>query len=180
MHLILPSHQQCSYKGRHVSTKFCWISWFYESFIRLHIQNSMCQVNLDISGSPNDNQWGSRKYPHLHSTMWAAPLIYFGHRRGCQIWDYVPHVEHVSCVITNCGQHQWVIPSLSIGLQVLLEENTTRKITIPIFRLVLHNFAIPGYFPYILFYCCLFSLLSSGWFVVVVCGSISAREVVKH
>ena len=28
-----------------------------------------------------------------------------------QIWDYVLHVEHVSCVITNCGQHQWVIPS---------------------------------------------------------------------
>ena len=28
-----------------------------------------------------------------------------------QIWGYVLHVEHISCVITNCGQHQWVIPS---------------------------------------------------------------------
>ena len=28
-----------------------------------------------------------------------------------------------------------------------------QKITIPILRLVLQNFAIPGYFPYILFYC---------------------------
>ena len=34
-----------------------------------------------------------------------------------RIWDYVLHVEHVSCVITNCGQHQCVIPfPLSIAL----------------------------------------------------------------
>ena len=34
-----------------------------------------------------------------------------------RIWDYVLHVEYVPCVITNCGQHQWVIPSpLSIAL----------------------------------------------------------------
>ena len=33
------------------------------------------------------------------------------------------------------------------------------KITIPIYRLVLQNYAIPGYFPYILFYRYLFSLL---------------------
>ena len=46
-----------------------------------------------------------------------------------RIWDYVLHVEHVLCVITNCDQHQCVIPSpLSIGLQALLEENTTRKL----------------------------------------------------
>ena len=55
-----------------------------------------------------------------------------------------------------------------------------QKITIPLFRLVLQNFAIPGYFPYILFYSYLFSLLSSGGFVIAVCGSISVREVVKH
>ena len=29
-----------------------------------------------------------------------------------RIWGYVLHVEHISCVITNCGQHQWAIPSL--------------------------------------------------------------------
>ena len=34
-----------------------------------------------------------------------------------RIWGYVLHVEHISCVITNCGQLQWVIPSLfSIAL----------------------------------------------------------------
>ena len=42
---------------------------------------------------------------------------------------YVLHVEHISCVITNCGRHQWVIPSpLLIALLALLEENTTRKL----------------------------------------------------
>ena len=46
-----------------------------------------------------------------------------------RIWDYVLHVEHVSCVITNCGQHQWVIHSLlSIALWALLEENTAKKL----------------------------------------------------
>ena len=50
-----------------------------------------------------------------------------------------------------------------------------QKITIPIFRPVLQNFAIPGYFPYILFYHYLFSLPSSGWFVIAVCGSISVQ-----
>ena len=34
-----------------------------------------------------------------------------------RIWGYVLHVEHISCVITNCGQLQWAIPSLfSIAL----------------------------------------------------------------
>ena len=34
-----------------------------------------------------------------------------------RIWGYVLHVEHILCVITNCGQLQWAIPSLfSIAL----------------------------------------------------------------
>ena len=45
-----------------------------------------------------------------------------------QIWDYVLNIEHFSCVITNCGQHQWVIPSLSIAFLALLEEINTRKL----------------------------------------------------
>ena len=50
------------------------------------------------------------------------------------------------------------------------------KITIPIFRLVLQNFAILGCFPYIIFYpFFLFSILSSGWFVIAVCGFISVQ-----
>ena len=51
-----------------------------------------------------------------------------------------------------------------------------QKITIPVFRLVLQNSAIPGWFLYILFFRFLFHWLPSGWFV----GSISAREVVQY
>ena len=97
-----------------------------------------------------------------------------------RIWDYVLHVEHISFVITNCGQHQWVIPSpLSIALSALLEQKHDQKITIPIFRLVLQNFAIPSCFPCILFYRYLSSLLSSGWFVIAICGSISVQGTSK-
>ena len=53
------------------------------------------------------------------------------------------------------------------------------KITIVILRLVLQNFAFPGCSPYILFYQNLFSLLSSGWFVITVCCPISVRKLVK-
>ena len=34
-----------------------------------------------------------------------------------RIWGYVLHVEHISYVVTNCGQLHWAIPSLfSIAL----------------------------------------------------------------
>ena len=47
-----------------------------------------------------------------------------------------------------------------------------QKITIPIFRPVLQNFAFLGCFPDIL--CCsYYSLLPSGWFVIAACCSIS-------
>ena len=46
-----------------------------------------------------------------------------------RIWGYVLYVEHISCVITNCGQHQWAIPSLfSIAHDAFMEENITRKL----------------------------------------------------
>ena len=40
-----------------------------------------------------------------------------------------------------------------------------QKITIPIFRPVFQNFAIPGYFPYILFYRYLFPYCTFFWLV---------------
>ena len=54
-----------------------------------------------------------------------------------------------------------------------------QEINIPVFRVVLQNFAIPGYFPHILFYHYILSLFSSGWFIITVCGSDSVRELVK-
>ena len=48
-----------------------------------------------------------------------------------RIWDYVLHVEHVSCVITNCGQHQ-AFSSLNSSLGFAGGKHY-QKITIPIF-----------------------------------------------
>ena len=36
--------------------------------------------------------------------VWIIPCFW--------IWGYVLHVEHDSGVIMNCGQHEWIIPSL--------------------------------------------------------------------
>ena len=51
-----------------------------------------------------------------------------------------------------------------------------QKTTIPILRLVPQICPISSHFPYLLSYHYLFSLLSSCWFVVTVCGSISVRN----
>ena len=75
------------------------------------------------------------------STMWAGSLIFCGHHWEClnnptfSNLGYVLHVEHISCVITNCGQQQWVTPSLSIA-----GGKYYQKITVPIFRLILQFF----------------------------------------
>ena len=69
------------------------------------------------------------------------------------IWSYVLHGEHISFVITNCGQHQWVIPSLfSIALEDLLEENITKN-----------------YYPYLFFFkILLFQFIFRIFFSVVI------------
>ena len=46
-----------------------------------------------------------------------------------RIWGYVLYVKHISCAITNCGQHQRAIPPpFSIVLEDLLGVNITRKL----------------------------------------------------
>ena len=54
-----------------------------------------------------------------------------------------------------------------------------QKIPKPVARVVLQKRAIPGYFPYILFYRYILALVSSGWFTISVCGPVSVRELVK-
>ena len=58
------------------------------------------------------------------SILWAGPFIFSSTTTG-DVWTiplfefgvmHMLHVEHISCIITNCGQHKWVIPSLWIGL----------------------------------------------------------------
>ena len=96
-----------------------------------------------------------------------------------RVWDYVLHVDHVSCVITMWAtsvNHPFSSLKSSLGFA---GGKHYQKITIPTLRLVLQNFAVPCYFPYILFYRYLFSILSSGGFVIGVCGSISVRELLR-
>ena len=116
------------------------------------------------------------------STMWAGPLSFYGHHRGClnnpifsnlglcaACWAHF--MCHHELWPTSLG-HPFYFLNSSWGLT---RGKHYQKITIGIFRFVLQNFTIPGYFPYILFYSCLFSFFSSGWFVIAVCGSISVQ-----
>ena len=79
------------------------------------------------------------------------------------------------CMLSTFHVSSRIVANISesspLLFKALLEKNN-QKIIIPIFRLILQNFAIPGCFPYILFYRYCFSLLSSGWFVIAVCGFI--------
>ena len=142
---------------------------------------------------------GSRISPHSHRVVVEV------HWRGAQSWRSISWVVatfnlaggsfDLSMAATG---DVWIIPSFRIFMchhelwptsvshpfsflnssLGLAREKHYQKIIIPIFRLFIQHFAIPGYFPYILFYCYLFSLLSSGWFVIAVCGSVSVRELV--
>ena len=117
------------------------------------------------------------------SAMWAGPLIFHGHHRG---YLNNPIFSNLGlCAVCwahfMCHHELWPTsvshpfsPNSSLGLT---GEKYYLKITVPLFRLVLQNFAVPGCFPCILFYSYLFSLLPSGWFVIGVCGSISVREI---
>ena len=66
----------------------------------------------------------------------------------------------------------WLPPPV-MALYPLLEEKNYQKITIPILRLVLQNFDIPGCFPYIPFCCYLLLISFFSLVFIVVCGSIS-------
>ena len=112
---------------------------------------------------------------HRSKMLWSTYTLHPIFR----IWGYVLHIKHVSCTITNYGQHQWVIPFPLLILGPNGEKKHYKKITIPIFRLVLQYCAPQLCVPYTLFYRYPFSLLSSGWFVISVCGFIAVREVVR-
>ena len=94
------------------------------------------------------------------SAMWAGPLSFYGHHRGCLNYLIFLNLGLCAACWAHFMWHHKFWP-------------TSASPTIPIFRLVLQNFAIPGYFPYILFYRFLFSLLSSDWVVIAVCDYFS-------
>ena len=116
--------------------QYIFISQFHSKLIR----NLQSEISLFSSGGSFNSFWATtRDVP-----VWIIPSF--------RIWGYVLHVELISCVITNCGQHQWVTPSpLSIALG-LTGGKYYQKITISIFRLILQNFAFPGCFSYIYYF----------------------------
>ena len=62
------------------------------------------------------------------------------------------YIEHISWIITNCGQYEWVIPSrFSITLQALLEKNTTRKLLFLYSGVSFKILLFPGCFPLTIF-----------------------------
>ena len=116
------------------------------------------------------------------SVMWTGSLIYYGHSKWYHLFKFgvmccMLSTFHVSSqIVANISEPSLLFLNSFLGLA---GRKHYQKITTPIFRLVLQNFAIPGYFSYILFYRYLYPLLSLGWFVIAVCGSISVRELVK-
>ena len=89
-----------------------------------NIQTGHLSVGVGVSF------WGDSHLQHmggfniLSATTGDVSII-----PSIRIWGYVLHVERVSCVMTNCGQHHWVIPSrFLITLEALREENITRRL----------------------------------------------------
>ena len=86
-------------------------------------------------------------------------------------WDWVCAMRDWVYAIRPIEGHPFSFLNSSWGLS---RGKTFPENHYTYFRLVLQNFAISGYFPYILLYRYLFSLLSSG---SSACGSISVREL---
>ena len=126
--------------------------------------------NMPAFGSDNvDGYWGAflRLWPP--STMWDGSFnlnnaIFFNLGLCAVCWAHF--VCHHELWPTSVG-HPFSFLNSSWGLT---GGKHYQKITIAVFRFVLQNFTIPGYFSYIPF-----SLHSSVWFVIAVCGFMSVR-----
>ena len=79
-----------------------------------------------------------------------------------RIWDYVLHVEHISCVITYCDQHRWAFSFLNSSFGLALGKYY-QKISIPIFRFILQNFTFPGCFNFLKLFSIAKFLLTFFW-----------------
>ena len=112
---------------------------------------------------------------HLHSWITAVNIdISPPGIRGlaCKKVSYITISNHFSWTSVS---HPF--PSLNSSLGFAGGKHY-QKITIPIVRLVLQNFVLPCCLPYILFYSCLLSSLSSRWVVIAVCDSILVEGTV--
>ena len=99
------------------------------------------------------------------SAMWAGPLIFHGHHRGCLDNPIFSNLRLGAACWAHfvCHHELWQTPvghpfSFLNSSWGLTGEKHYQKITIAIFRFVLKIFITPGYFPYILFYRYILSL----------------------
>ena len=99
------------------------------------------------------------------STIWAGPLIFYDHHRGCLNNPIFSNLGLCAVCWAHFMCHHKLWPA-SVGHPLsflksswgLTGGKNYQKITIVIFRFVLQNFTISGNFPYILSYRCLFPL----------------------
>ena len=83
-----------------------------------------CRAVCKLPGCVEGHPWVSKT---MRGHLGSFNLFKCHHRGDVWIIPYLIrgnmlHVEHISCVITDCDQQQWVIPfPLSISLYVLLE-----------------------------------------------------------
>ena len=114
------------------------------------------------------------------STLWVDPFI-FSSDAGRDVW-ITPSSWFVvmCCMLITFHVSSWIVTNISESSLLFSQyslrfcwKQTHRKYSVPIFGFVLQNFA--DGFPYILCFSYHFVLLSSGWFVIVVCGSTSVQ-----
>ena len=109
------------------------------------------------------------------STMWVGPLIYVWPPPGCLNNPIFSNLELCAACWAHFMCHLELWPtsashpfsSLNISLSFAGGKHY-QKITIPIFRLVLQNFAVPWCFPYIFFL--LLSFLLTSFRLVCYCS----------
>ena len=112
--------------------------------------------------------------------MWAGPLIFLWPPQRCLNNPIFSNLGFCAACWAHfmCRHELWPTsvshPVFSLNSSLgLAGGKYYQKIPIHISRLVLQNFALPGCFSCILFYCYFFSLLSSVWVVIAVCDYFS-------
>ena len=116
----LPLPYRWFYEWYHILF-LCWICGWGDLSIRLgsrigpHRHRVVVEVHWRGAQGWRSLSWVVATFIHVGGSfnlllaatgdVWIIPSF--------RIWGYMLHVEHISCVITNCGQHQWAIPSLS-------------------------------------------------------------------
>ena len=166
--------RKCSEKGRNLPFWICLILY----------RPSLSSPYIFRVISLTNRVWGLgaflRWWPP--STMWVGPLINLM-ATTWDVWIITSFLNLGFCAACwahlPCHHESWStsvshpFSSLNGALGFVGGKHY------PIFWLALRNFAIPVCFPYILLYRYLFSLVTSVWFVIAVCGSISVSEIVK-